>query len=496
MKIAILASEGAPYAKSGGLGDVMEALPAALSRIEGNEVVLILPYYKKIKENAKYEVEKVAEFEVGLGWRNLYCGVMKLTNRADKVTVYFIDNDYYFGARPGAIYGDDDDNERYAYFSKACLDTLAVVGFIPDVMQCNDWQTALVPTYLKAQYRHMFPNTKVMYTIHNIEYQGWSNANFFDDVLRLPWEYRNILDMNGSVNVMKGAIETCDLVTTVSETYARELMYPYYAHGLDGIIAGAAWKLTGIVNGIDYNTFNPETDPALPAHYNAETITEGKAVCKAELQKELGLPVEPDVPLLVMVSRLAGHKGLDLLCYIARRLLNEENIQMAILGTGEAQYESFFRGLEAEYPEKVAAKITFNLGLAARIYAGGDIYMMPSKSEPCGLSQMNAMHYGTVPVVHATGGLKDTVPGVDDEGLNGLGYNFQSYNGDDFHTAIKRALKLYNEDREAWIALQKREMETDFSWNVPAGRYMDLFKQMLGITEEVEETAEVEEDAE
>jgi len=337
-----------------------------------------------------------------------------------------------------------------------------------------------VPTYLKALYRHMFPKTKVMYTIHNIEYQGWSNANFFDDVLRLPWEYRNILDMNGSVNVMKGAIETCDLVTTVSETYARELMYPYYAHGLDGIIAGAAWKLTGIVNGIDYNTFNPETDPALPAHYNAETLTIGKAECKAELQKELGLPVEPDVPLLVMVSRLAGHKGLDLLCYIARRLLNEEDIQMAILGTGEAQYESFFRGLEAEYPEKVAAKITFNLGLAARIYAGGDIYMMPSKSEPCGLSQMNAMHYGTVPVVHATGGLKDTVPGVDDAGENGLGYNFQSYNGDDFHTAIKRALKLYNEDREAWIALQKREMETDFSWNVPAGRYMDLFKQMLG----------------
>ena len=351
MKIAILASEGAPYAKSGGLGDVMEALPAALSRIEGNEVALILPYYKKIKENAKYEVEKVAEFEVGLGWRNLYCGVMKLTNRDDKVTVYFIDNDYYFGARPGAIYGDDDDNERYAYFSKACLDTLAVLGFIPDVMQCNDWQTALVPTFLKAQYRHMFPKTKVMYTIHNIEYQGWSNANFFDDVLRLPWEYRNILDMNGSVNVMKGAIETADLVTTVSETYARELMYPYYAHGLDGIIAGAAWKLTGIVNGIDYNTFNPETDPALPAHYNAETIAVGKAACKAELQKELGLPVEPDVPLLVMVTRLAGHKGLDLLCYIARRLLNEENIQMAILGTGEAQYESFFRGLEAEYPE-------------------------------------------------------------------------------------------------------------------------------------------------
>ena len=480
MKIAILASEGAPYAKSGGLGDVMEALPAALSRIEGNEVVLILPYYKKIKENAKYEVEKVAEFEVGLGWRNLYCGVMKLTNRADKVTVYFIDNDYYFGARPGAIYGDDDDNERYAYFSKACLDTLAVLGFIPDVIQCNDWQCALVPTYLKAMYRHMFPKTKVMYTIHNIEYQGWSNANFFDDVLRLPWEYRNILDMNGSVNVMKGAIETCDLVTTVSETYARELMYPYYAHGLDGIIAGAAWKLTGIVNGIDYNTFNPETDPALPAHYNADSFAAGKAACKAALQKEVGLPQEPDVPLMVMVTRLAGHKGLDLLCTIARQLMWEENAQLLILGTGERRFEQFFTDLSHEFPDRVAAKISFNLGLASRIYAGGDIYLMPSKSEPCGLSQMNAMRYGTIPVVHATGGLKDTVPPADENGQGGLGFTFQSYNAHDFLAAVKRSLRLYNENREGFRSLQRTAMEQDFSWDKPARRYMELFHKMRG----------------
>ena len=478
MRIAILASEGAPYAKSGGLGDVMEALPAALSRIRGNEVCLILPYYKKIKENPKYEVELVAEFQVRLGWRQQYAGLLHLTNRPDNVQVYFIDNDYYFGGRPGAIYGDDDDGERYAYFSKACLDAMSVIGFIPDVIQCNDWQTALVPTYLKAVYRPMFPNTKCMFTIHNIEYQGWANAGFFDDVLGLPWEWRGCLDMNGSVNVMKAAIETCDLVTTVSETYARELMYPYYAHGLDGIIANAAWKLTGITNGIDVNTFNPETDPALPAYYNAESFVDGKAVCKAELQKELGLPQEPDVPLLVMVTRLAGHKGLDLLCYIARRLLSEENVQMAILGTGEAQYESFFRGLEAEFPDKVAAKITFNLGLAARMYAGGDIYMMPSKSEPCGLSQMNAMHYGTVPVVHATGGLKDTVPGVDDEGKNDLGFSFQSYNGDDFLGALKRCLGLYVHNRDAFRSLQYRDMCQDFSWSKPANRYMELFEQM------------------
>ena len=480
MRIAILASEGAPYIKSGGLGDVMEALPAALSRIAGNEVVLILPYYKKIKENPAYGVEPVDNFEVNLGWRRQYAGIMRLKNRADGVKVYFIDSEYYFGARPGAIYGDMDDGERFAFFSKACLDAMPRIGFIPDVIQCNDWQTAPVPTMLKAQYRKQYPYTKCMFTIHNIEYQGWANANFFDDVLALPWEYRGTLDMNGAVNVMKGAIETCDLVTTVSETYSRELMYPYYAHGLDSIISSASWKLTGITNGIDVNTFNPETDPNLPAHYNADTFADGKAVCKAALQAEVGLPVNPDAPLLVMVTRLAGHKGLDLLCYIARRLLWEENCQLLILGTGEPQFEHFFTELAEEFPDQVAAKITFNLGLAARIYAGGDIYLMPSKSEPCGLSQMNAMRYGTVPVVHATGGLKDTVPPCDESGNGGLGFTFQSYNGDDFCGAVKRCLNLYNHNREGFRALQHRDMSQDFSWDQPAGRYMELFHQMCG----------------
>ena len=478
MKIAVLASEGAPYVKSGGLGDVMEALPSALARIEGNEVVLILPYYKKIKENPKFVTELVAQFTVQLGWRRQYTGLMKLMNRNDGVTVYFIDNDYYFGGRDGAIYGATDDGERFAYFSKACLDAMAITGYNPDVIQCNDWQCAPVPTYLKALYRDRFPNTKCMYTIHNIEYQGWAGADFFCDVLDLPWDYRNCLDMNGSVNVMKGAIETADLVTTVSETYARELMFPYYAHGLDVILTNAAWKLTGITNGIDTNTFNPETDPALPAHFNADTFLEGKAACKAALQEEVGLPVKPDVPLMVMVTRLAGHKGLDLLCYIARRLMWEEDAQLLILGTGEAQYESFFKDLANQFPEQVAAKITFNLGLAARIYAGGDIYLMPSKSEPCGLSQMNAMRYGTVPVVHATGGLKDTVPGADENGNGGLGFTFQSYNGEDFRGAVERCLNLYNNDREGFRALQYRDMTQDFSWDKPAGRYMELFHHM------------------
>ena len=480
MKIAILASEGAPYAKSGGLGDVMEALPAALARIPGNEVVLFLPYYGKILNNPNLVVERVHYFDTKLGWRSQYAGVMKLKNRTDGVQVYFIDSLYYFGGRTGAIYGDGDDSERFAFFSKACLDAMVGIGFIPDVIQCNDWQTAMVPVFLNALYRQDFPNTRCMYTIHNIEYQGWAGGHFFDDVLGLPWGWRSTMDMNGSVNMMKGAILCTDLVTTVSETYAKELMYPYYAHGLDGVLSDHAWKLTGITNGIDTGTFNPETDPALPAHYNAHTFKEGKAACKAALQAEVGLPQEPDVPLLVMVTRLAGHKGIDLLCYNARKLLAEESCQLLILGTGEGQYENFFRDLAAEYPHRVAACITFNLGLASRVYAGGDIYLMPSKSEPCGLSQMNAMRYGTVPVVHATGGLRDTVPGVDEQGQNGLGFTFQSYNADDFLWALKRCLGLYHHNRDGFRALQYTDMIQDFSWNVPAGRYMELFRRMLG----------------
>ena len=478
MKIAIVASEGAPYIKSGGLGDVMEALPAALSRIPGNEVVLLLPYYEKIKYNPNYPTEQVAHFDVRLGWRQQYAGVMRLKNRQDGVSVYFIDSDYYFGGRQGAIYGHGDDAERYAFFSKACLDALLHLNFIPNVIQCNDWQSALVPVYLKAQYYSQFSGCRTMFTIHNVEYQGWAPGHFFDDVLALPWEFRSCLDMHGQVNMMKGAIETADLVTTVSETYAKELMYPYYAHGLDSVLANAAWKLTGITNGIDVNTFNPETDPNLPCHYNADTFAAGKAACKAALQQEVGLPVNPDSPLLVMVTRLAGHKGLDLLCYTARRLLWEENCQLLILGSGEPQFESFFRELSAQFPDRVAAKITFNLGLAARIYAGGDIYLMPSRSEPCGLSQMNAMRYGTVPVVHATGGLRDTVPPADADGGNGLGFTFQSYNGDDFYASLKRCLWLYHNNRDGFRALQYRDMCQDFSWDKPALRYMELFRQM------------------
>ena len=397
----------------------------------------------------------------------------------DRTQVYFIDNLYYFGDRPGPIYGDPDDGERFSFFSKACLESLLALEFHPDILQCNDWQTAMAPVYLAAQYHAQFPGTKCMFTIHNVEYQGWADSYFFDDVLALPESYRACLDKDGAVNVMKGAIETAHLVTTVSETYARQLMYPYYAHGMDGVLADAGWKLTGITNGIDTQTFDPEIDPALPAHYTAKTLDDGKAKCKAFVQKEVGLPVKKNTPLLVMVTRLAGHKGLDLLRHIARKLLWEQDCQILILGTGEEQFETFFRELSEEFPDRVAAKITFDLGLAARIYAGGDIYMMPSRSEPCGLSQMNAMRYGTVPVVHATGGLKDTVPGVDDHGNGGLGFTFESYNADDFYSALCRCIGLYTHQPNAFRALQMRCMGQDFSWDRPAGKYMELFHKML-----------------
>ena len=477
MKIAVVASEAAPFVKTGGLGDVMQALPLALSKQKNTYVSLFVPYYSQIKYSGKWQTEFLGAFDVPLAWRREYVGIFRLKTRRKKLQIYFIDNEHYFNR--GGIYGFADDGERYAYFSKAVLAAMNYLELQPDVVSCHDWQAALIPLLLKTEYRGCFPDAKSVFTIHNIEYQGKCNLQFNYDVLGLGAGCDEILRFDDCTNFMKSAIVMADRVTTVSETYAQELRYPYYSHGLDGVLQSRGSDFSGITNGIDVNTFNPETDPALPAHYNSETFVEGKAAVKAALQKEVGLPVKPDVPLMVMVTRLAGHKGLDLLCYIARRLIWEEDAQLLILGTGEAQYESFFRDLSNQFPDQVSAQITFNLGLAARIYAGGDIYLMPSKSEPCGLSQMNAMRYGTVPVVHATGGLKDTVPPADENGEGGLGFTFQSYNADDFFASLKRCLGLYNHNREAFRALQKRDMEKDFSWDVPAGRYMEQFRNML-----------------
>lgn len=474
MRIAMVASEAAPFVKTGGLGDVMQALPTELAKLRGNEVCLFLPYYKRIKQNSAIEVEQVGTFSIDLSWRESYVGIFRLKSRRKKLQVYFIDNDYYFGAR-GTIYGDFDDGERFAYFSKAVMAALYYLDFKPDILHCHDWQAAMAVIYCRALYGAWCPETKTVFTIHNVEYQGWADTSFFENALGLPEEYRGKLTFDGAINVMKGAIEVADIVTTVSKTYAEELRYPYYAHRLDGVLRGA-W-LWGITNGIDTSVYNPSTDAALAANYSAQEML-GKWENKRALREELGLRTDTDAPILAMVTRLAGHKGIDLLCYIANRLMERE-VQLVVVGTGEKQYEYALSGLARQYPGRVAVCLCFDSKLASRVYAGADMYLMPSKSEPCGLSQLIAMRYGTVPIVASTGGLRDTVPPYNGETGEGRGFTFQSYNADDFLGAIDRAVGLYYNDRCRWNELAKHDMECDFSWQAPAAEYMQLYTELM-----------------
>ena len=473
MRIAMVASEAAPFVKTGGLGDVMQALPAELAKLRGNEVCLFLPYYKRIKQNSAIEVEQVGSFSIDLSWRESYVGILRLKSRRKKLQVYFIDNDYYFGAR-GTIYGDFDDGERFAYFSKAVMAALYYLDFKPDILHCHDWQAAMAVIYCRALYGSWCPATKTVFTIHNVEYQGWAEKSFFENTLGLPEDYRGKLTFDGAINVMKGAIEVADIVTTVSKTYAEELRYPYYAHRLDGVLRGA-W-LWGITNGIDTTVYDPETDAALATNYSAQKML-GKWDNKRALREELGLRTDTDAPILAMVTRLAGHKGIDLLCFIANRLMERE-VQLVVVGTGEKQYEYALSAYARQYPGRVAVRLCFDPKLASRVYAGADMYLMPSKSEPCGLSQLIAMRYGTVPVVAATGGLRDTVPPYNGQTHEGRGFTFQSYNADDFLGAIDRAVGLYYNDRDRWNELAKHDMECDFSWQVPAAEYMQLYTEL------------------
>lgn len=474
MRIAIAASEAAPFCKTGGLGDVLQALPGELAKLSGNEVCLFLPYYKRIKDNAEFETEFLTAFSINLSWRQQHVGLFRLKNRKKKLRVYFIDNEYYF-YRDG-LYGYYDDGERYAYFAKAVLSALAWLEFQPQILHCHDWQTAMLPVYLNAEFREAMPDTKTVFTIHNVEYQGKSGSEFFADTLGLDEYWRGVCTYDGCVNMMKAAIVTSDLVTTVSETYAQELKYPYYAHGLSGILAAKGDYLRGITNGIDTDVYNPRTDKALAKNYTADTFAD-KLENKRALQRELGL-WESDAPVLAMVSRLAGHKGIDLLCYIIRRLLQRE-IQLVIVGTGEASYERVLQQIAYEFPGKMSMNLKFDSALASRVYAGADMYLMPSKSEPCGLSQLIAMHYGTVPIVNATGGLKDTVWSYDPVSGAGRGFTFQSYNGDDFLGAIDRALDEYYNNRAGWDRLAQNDMRVDFSWKQPAEKYQEAFLSLV-----------------
>ena len=477
MKIAVVASEAAPFVKTGGLGDVMQALPLALSKQKNTYVSLFLPYYSQIKYSEKWSVEFLGAFDVPLAWRREYVGIFRLKTRRKKLQIYFIDNEHYFNR--GGIYGFADDGERYAYFSKAVLAAMNYLELRPDVVSCHDWQAALIPLLLKTEYHGCFPETKSVFTIHNIEYQGKANLSFNYDVIGLPRACDEVLRFDDCTNFMKAAIVTADQVSTVSQTYCQELRYPYYAHGMSQVLSSRGGDFTGITNGIDTKLFDPMTTEGLAAHYNEKTFKEGKLQNKLALQKTLGLPEDRDTAMLAMVTRLAGHKGIDLLCYIAERLMSRR-VQLVVIGTGEEKYEWFLRGLQERFGRQVSVNLCFSADLANVVYAGADLYLMPSKSEPCGLSQLMAMRFGAVPVVNATGGLKDTVPPYEGPESEGRGFTFQSYNADDFLAAIDRALALYYDAPEQWQELVRHDMSQDFGWDKGAESYMALYHKALG----------------
>ena len=474
MKIVFAASEAAPYIKTGGLGDVARALPRALAKSGEHKVTLFLPYYKKIKNDPSVRCRKITDFRMALSWRDQYVGLFKLENGDSGAEVFFVDNEYYFN-RDG-IYGYDDDGERFAYFDKAILESLCRLKEVPDVIHCNDWQTALIPVLLNAFYYQILGSAKTVFTIHNIEYQGWAHPYFLGDVLGLDTSWDNVFKMYESLNFMKAAVITSDAVTTVSRTYAREITDPYFAHGLDGIIRDNSFKLTGIINGIDPVDNDPETDKGLAFNYGPGDHLSGKQKNKEALFEKLGLS-DPSAPLIGTVSRLAEHKGMDLICGAAEEILSQ-NVRIAVLGTGDPRFEEAFRDLANRYPDRFSANIRFDRELASMIYASSDLYLMPSKSEPCGLSQMIAMRYGAVPVVHETGGLADTVPPRDPAAGTGLGFTFRNYDCPDMNYALRRALELKNSDRDAWNALVTDCMTTDFSWDGPAKEYVALYKKL------------------
>jgi len=473
-KILFVGSEALPFAATGGLGDVLGSLPAALrSKDPDTDVRVVIPMYRTVADKYKDKMTKAAEFTVSLSWRRQYCGVWSYVNNG--VTYYFIDNEYYF--RRESLYGSYDDGERYAYFCKAVMEMLPHIGFIPDILHCHDWQSALCVIYQKRKYCYLddYADIKTVYTIHNIDYQGIYNFDILGDIFCLDSWDRYVVEYDGCINLTKGAIVCCDRLTTVSPTYAKEIQTDYYSAGLHHIIRMNSGKVTGIINGIDTDYYDPEKDSAIEKNFSLETIAD-KAVNKAALQKRFGLPVREDVPLIAMVSRLASHKGFDLVRHVADDILAGD-VQLVLLGTGEAELEDFFVDLARRYPEKCGVMLAFNKELAKQIYASADIFLMPSKSEPCGLAQMIASRYGTVPVVRETGGLADTIKPYNPETGEGNGVNFVTYNAHDMLNAVRRTTAMYK-DKQKWQKLMENAINTDFSWGASAGRYLDLYENL------------------
>ncbi len=475
MNILFASSEGAPFIKTGGLGDVIYALPNELANDTQHRISIFLPYYRAIKNNPNFQIEYVTNFGVPLSWRSQYCGLFKAKGKKPNITYYFIDNEYYFD-RDNA-YGYYDDGERFAYFSKAILESLIHLDFTPDVIHLHDWQTALIPLWLKANYCHMerFQRIKTVFTIHNIEYQGKVPDTFFQEVLGLNPYWFNVVHYDTCLNFMKSAIVLADKITTVSRTYSFEIRHAYFAHGLQNILQEYGYKVTGVVNGIDTDLYNAQKDKTIAHNFKPGDL-EGKAKNKVALQERLGLPVNKDIPVVGMITRLVAHKGLDLVEFVANDLMNLP-IQFVIVGTGEERFQNLFHRLSWEHPDKMSANILFDPVLANLVYAGSDLFLMPSQSEPCGLSQLISMRYGTIPIVRETGGLYDTVPALNVDTMEGRGFTFKSYNAHDMLGSLKSALYFY-QNKKKLKQLVTNLMEYDCSWREPVKEYLSIYQSL------------------
>ena len=477
MKILFAASEAVPFCKTGGLADVAGSLPQALAA-SGDKVEVILPLYQRVSDAWRNELSFVCNIEVPLGWRRVYCGLFRMEK--DGVTWYFVDNEYYF--KRDALYGHYDDGERFGFFSRAIVALLPSLEFLPEVIHCNDWQTALVPIYLKDECVR-WPEVrgiKTVFTIHNIEYQGRYGKETLEDLFGLApgWFADGTVAMDGDVNLLKGALMVCDAITAVSPTYAQELRHAFFAHGMQSVIERNAGKLHGVLNGIDMDRYDPSTGTGIPHKFSVKSMA-GKAKNKAHLQEQMRLTVNPDVPVIGIVSRLVSHKGLDLICQVFDQIM-DLNCQFVVLGSGDWNYEQFFEQKRNQYDGRMGLYRGYNEGLANTIYAGADLLLMPSKSEPCGLAQMIAMRYGTVPIVRETGGLKDTVHPYESWCGAGNGFTFADYNSGDMLYVIRQAVDLYYNNPTAFKQLRRTGMAEDFSWANSANSYNEIYRSICG----------------
>ncbi len=474
MRVLYCTSESNPFAGSGGLADVAGAgsLPKAL-KDKGVDCRIVMPLYGDIAQNLKDQMNYITNFTVPVGWRSQYCGVFEA--HYNGIIYYFIDNEYYF--KRSGLYGFYDDAERFAFFSRAIMEMLPRVDFHPDILQCNDWQTALVPTYYYIFYSHnpWYYNIKSVFTIHNIQYQGMYGWEVNTECVGIPADRTKLLEQDGKLNFVKGAIETSTRVTTVSPSYANEILDPWYSYGLDTILCNRQYKLCGILNGIDVETYNPETDIQLYKNYSVDDLS-GKAECKEKLQERLGLEKRAEPPIIAMVTRMVGHKGLDLVRLALDQIMCEDDVQFVILGSGEREYEDFFSYMQNKYPGRLCCCHGYIPELARKIYSAADIYLMPSKSEPCGLSQMIALRYGAIPVVRETGGLRDSIH--DSMDGKGNGFTFAKYEAADMVHALKRAINGYWK-KPGWEKLVKRAMQCDNSWARSAGDYLNVYQDTL-----------------